>query len=151
MQTPYLTFLVYFYPLFWFGWHTPPLLLMACCPRVFFHMFLPHYFLDRVIEPHSPTPPPATLPLDALPFHSIFWHLHCFAVSYPSCACFLLEVAPECLLRHASKCILYPVLAMCIHFLHTAHTFLLLVHGIMSNLGHAFCQDVVNAHVSFPF
>ena len=65
----------------------------------------PHYFLGGLIIPYYPTPFPATLLLDALPFHSVFWHLHCSDVSSPSCACFLLDLESECLLHHASKCI----------------------------------------------
>ena len=105
-------------------------------PRsLFFHVFLPHYFLGKVIVPYSPTPFPATLPLDALTLHIVVWHIHCISVSPPSCACLLLETAPECLLHHASKCIPYPMLVLCIHFLHTAHPFILTLHGKKSNLG----------------
>ena len=42
-----------------------------------------------------------------------FWitrlYLHYFSVSSPSCACFLLDLASECLMHHASKFSLYPV------------------------------------------
>ena len=101
---------------------------------LFFHVFLPHFFLGGAIVPYYPPPPPATLPLAALPFRSVVWHFYCLAVSYPSCACFLLETAPERLLYHDSKCGPYPLLALCIHFLHTVHTFILLVHGRNINL-----------------
>ena len=98
---------------------------------------IPHYFLGGLIVPHFPTPPLTTLPLDALPIHSVFWHIHCFAISSPSCNCFLLELASECLLLHASKCSPYPVPSLCIHWLNILHPILLPVHYRTINLG--FC------------
>ena len=83
------------------------------------------------------TPPLATLLLDALPLHIVFLNLHCFVVSYPYCACFLLELSSEFLLHHASKCIPYPVQSMCINWLHIANPIILPVHDRTSNLG--FC------------
>ena len=63
-------------------------------------------------------PPLATLLLDVLPLHSVFWNLHCFVVSSPSCAFFIMKLASECLLHHASKYSPYPVQSLCIHWLH---------------------------------
>ena len=76
----------------------------------------------------------ATIPLDALPFNSIFRHLHCFAVSSPSCAFFLLYMASECLMHHASKCSPYPVTSLCIHWLNIVHPIIFTVHDRTSNL-----------------
>ena len=98
-------------------------------------LIFPHYFLEGLIVPYFPTPPPATLLLDALPFHIVFWDIHCLSVSSPYYDCFLLELAYEFLLHHASKCILYPVPSLCIHLLHTANTIILPVHYSTSNLG----------------
>ena len=95
----------------------------------------PHYFLGGVILPYFLTFPLATLLLDALPLHIVFWYIHCSAVSYPSCACFLLELASECLLHHASKFIPYSVQSLCIHWLHIFHPIILPVHDRTSNLG----------------
>ena len=85
--------------------------------------------------PYFPTPPLATILQHALPLHSVFWHLHCFAVSSPSCACFLLDLASECLLHHASKCSPYPVQSLCIHWLHIMHPIILPVHDRTINWG----------------
>ena len=88
-----------------------------------------------LIVSFSPPPPPATLLLDALHFHSVVWNPHCLDLSYPSCACFLLELASEYLLHHASKCSPYPVPSLCIHLMHTVNPIILPVHGRTSNSG----------------
>ena len=96
-----------------------------------------HYFLGGVIFHILWHPPLATLLLDALPLCSVFLHLHCFVVSYPSCTWILLEMAFECMLHHSSKCNPYPVQSMCIHWLHIANPIILPVHDRTSNFG--FC------------
>ena len=70
-------------------------------------------------------------------FISYFLHIHCFVVSYPYCACSLLDLASECLLHHASKCSPYLVKSLCIHWPHIVHPIILPVHDRISNLG--FC------------
>ena len=114
---------------------------------LFWPVFFPHYFLGGVIVPYFLTPPLATLLIYALPLHSVFWHLHCFAVSSPYCTCFLLELSSECLLHHASKCSPYPVQSLCIHWLHIVHPIILSVHNRTSNLGFYIFQNVVHAYV----
>ena len=133
----------------------PPFIFMTCCPRVYsdscFSTLLPWrgnfpYFLITSL---------ATLLLDALPLHSVFLHLHCFDVSCPSCACFLLDLISECLLHHASKCSPYPVQSLCIYWLHIVHPILLPVHDRTRNLGFFIfpkCDTCTcpSYHVSFP-
>ena len=115
----------------------PPFLFMDCCPRVYsdpcFSTLLPWWDTFSIFS----ETPLATLLLDDLPLHSVFWNLNCFAVSYPSCTCFLLELASECLLHHASKYSPYPVQSLCTHWLHIVHPILLPLHDRASNLG--FC------------
>ena len=123
-----------FYILVWFK-HTATSLCSLLPTGLFWHVFLPHYFLGRVIVPYFITPPTATLPLDALPFYSVVWHLHCLALSSPSCAWFILDMASECFLHHDSKCIPYPVPSLCIHLLHTENPIILPVHGRTINTG----------------
>ena len=107
---------------------------MACCPRVYSDPFFSHYFLGGVNSSYFSTPPPlATPPLDALPLHSVFFNLRFFVVSYPSCACFLLDMLSECLLHHASKCSPYPVKSLCIHWLHIVNPIILPVQDRTSN------------------
>ena len=109
---------------------------MACRPQVysgpcFFHTTPLAGQCFHILHP----PPLATILLNALPLHSVFWHIHCFAVSYPSFSFFLLDLASECLLHHASKCSPYPVQSLCIHWLHIVHPIILPVHDRTSNLG----------------
>ena len=99
--------------------------------------------------------PPATLPLDTLTFHTVFLYLHYFSVISPSCAYFLLDLASECLLHHASKCSLYLVQSLCIHSLHIVNPILLTVHDRTINLGFFIlpkCDacSCPSYHVSFP-
>ena len=133
----------------------PPFSFMACCPRVYsdpcFSTLLPW----RSIFPYFMTPPLGILLLDALPLHSVFLHLHYFFVSYPYWAYFLLDLAFECLLHHASKCNPYPVQSLCIHWMHIVNPILLSVHDRTSNLGFYIflkCDACTcpSCHVSFP-
>ena len=120
---------------------------MSCCSQVYseprFYTLYPWWGNFSIF---SNPPTLVTLLLYALPLHSIFWHLHFLSVSSPSCACFLLELASECLLHHAFKCSLYPVQSLCIHWLHIVHPILLPVHDRTSNLDFRFCQNVMYGH-----
>ena len=115
----------------------------------------PNYFFWRENFPYFLTPPLATLLLDSLPLHSVFFRLHCFVVSYPSSACFLLEMEFECLLQHATKWNPYLVQSLCIHWLHIVNPIILHVHDKTSNLGFWIfpkCDACTcpSYHVSFP-
>ena len=125
----------------------PPFLFMDFCPRVYsdlcFSTLLPWQGNFSIFSDTSL----ATLLLDALPLHRLFWHLHCFAVSYPCWACFLLDISSKCLLHHAPKCSPYPVQSMCIHWLNIVHPIIFPVHEITSNLGFWIFQNVMHAHV----
>ena len=107
----------------------------------------PHYFPGGVIFPYFLTLPLATLLLDALPLHSVFLLIHCFAVSSPSCAFFLMVLASECLLHHASKFSPHPVQSLYIHWMHILHPILLPVHDRTINLGFCIFQNLMHAHV----
>ena len=50
---------------------------------------------------------------------------------------FLLELAFECMMYHAYKCIPYLVQSLCIHWMNIVHPIILPVHDRTSNLG--FC------------
>ena len=119
-------------------------------------MFFLHYFLGRVNFPYFPTPHPlVTLLLDALPLHSVFLHIHCFFVSYPSCDCLLLDLASQCLLHHASKCSPYPVQSMCINWLHIVNPIILPVYYRMKILDFCifpkcYACTCLSYHISFP-
>ena len=133
----------------------PPFSFVACLPQVYSDLYFSTLNLGGVKFSYFLTPPLETLLLDALPLHSVFFHLHCFFVSYPYCDCFLLELAFECLLRHASKWNPYLVQSLCIHWLHIVNPILLPVHDKTSNLG--FCifpkRDACTCpsyNVSFP-
>ena len=108
----------------------------------------PHYLLVGVIVTYFLIPHLVMLLIDALPLHSVFWHLHYFAVSSPSCACFIMDLASECLLHHASKCISYSVQSLCIHWLHIVHPIILPVHDRTRNLG--FCIFPKCGACTFP-
>ena len=98
-------------------------------------VFFSHYFLGGVNFPYFLTSPLVTLLIYALPLHSVFLHLHCFVVIYPSCAFFLMELAPQFLLHHVSNCSPYPVQALCIHWLHIVNPTILPLRDRTSNLG----------------
>ena len=133
---PFLTVFLFSCTFFLIFWHMPPFLFMASCPRVYsvpcYSTLLP---CRGNFSMFFYTPPLSTLQLDALTLHIVFWHLHCFAVSYPACGYFLLELVSECLMHHASKCIPYLLQSLCIHWLHIVHQIILPVHDITSNLG----------------
>ena len=124
---------------------------MAYCLRVYsdptFSTLLHWRGNCSIFSNPPPPPPPATIILYALHLHSIFWHLHCFYVSSPSCDCFLLELSSECMLHHASKFSPYPVKYPCIHLLHIVHPFFLPVHDRTLNWVSEFLQNVVHSHV----
>ena len=134
----------------------PSFLFMDCFSRVYsdpcFTTLLPWRGNFSIF---SDPPPLVTLLLDDLPSHSAFLHLHCFVVSYPCWACFLLELASECLLHHASKCSPYLVQSLWIHWLYIVHPIILPMHDRTRNLGSCIFPKYdactcLSYHVSFP-
>ena len=110
-------------------------------------VFFPQYFLGGVSFSYFLTPPLATIRLYAMPLHRVFLHLHCFVLSYPYYACFLLELAFECLMHHASKFNPYPVQSLCIHWLHIVNPIFCLCTIEREIWVSSFFQNVMHAHV----
>ena len=107
---------------------------MDCRPQVYYDPCFSTLITWRVNFSIFYNTPLETLLLDALTLHSPVWNLHYFAVSSPSCACFLLDLAYEYLLHHASKFSPYPVQSLCIHWMHIVHTIILPLHDRTINL-----------------